>query len=98
MPIIAINQHGSAFSSRGVPDILMCIAGKFVAVELKVGNNKPTDLQSHYLDQIYRAAGYACVIYDLPAFKTMILDIFESDNKEIKHALYKVGEWNKKTD
>jgi Holliday junction resolvase len=73
-PIIAINQHGSAFSSRGVPDILMCIKGQFIAVELKVGDNTPTPLQSHYIERIINADGQAHVIYDLKEFKRVVDD------------------------
>ena len=74
VPIIAINQHGSAFSSRGVPDLLMCINGQFIAAELKVGNNTPTPLQADYLDRIHRAGGQAHVVYDLETFEKVIND------------------------
>mgnify|MGYP003615764181 FL=1 len=72
VPIIAINQHGSAFSARGVPDIIMCINGKFIAVELKVGNNKPTPLQEDYIAMINQANGSAYVLYSLDDFKEVI--------------------------
>lgn len=72
VPIIAINQHGSAFSARGVPDIIMCINGKFIAVELKVGNNKPTPLQEDYIARINQANGSAYVLYSLDDFKEVI--------------------------
>ena len=71
-PIIAINQHGSAFSSRGVPDILICANGKFIAVELKVGDNKPTPLQAEYVKRIGQAGGTALVIYGFDEFKRVI--------------------------
>lgn len=61
-PVVAINQHGSAFSSRGVPDILLCVKGRFMAVELKVGDNRPTPLQEDYLRRIGMAGGMAFVI------------------------------------
>ena len=70
--ITAINQHGSAFSSRGVPDIIMCINGQFVAVELKVGNNKPTPLQEHWINKITRALGKAYVCRTLKEFKEVV--------------------------
>lgn len=73
-PIIAINQHGSAFSSRGVPDLLICAKGKFIAVELKVGNNKPTPLQADYLERIRCAGGITHVIRDFERFKEVIDD------------------------
>lgn len=71
-PIIAINQHGSAFNSRGVPDILMCIKGIFVAVELKIAPNEPSDLQKHYIERIRSARGLAVVIYEFDDFKALV--------------------------
>lgn len=72
VPILAINQHGSAYGSRGVPDIILCIKGHFVAVELKVGDNTPTPLQKHWLDKIIDAKGDAYVCYTLDYFKTIV--------------------------
>lgn len=40
----------------------MCRNGKFVAWELKVGNNKITALQEHNLKQIQKAGGIARVV------------------------------------
>ena len=45
----------------GIPDILVCKAGRFFAAELKVGNNKATRLQLYILKQIKRAGGRAAV-------------------------------------
>ena len=72
VPILAINQHGGAFSSRGVPDIILCIKGHFVAVELKVGDNTPTPLQKHWLDKIVEAGGHAYVCYTFDKFKILL--------------------------
>lgn len=47
---------------RGDPDIVMCVAGLFVAWELKVNKNKATPLQKHQLDLITKAGGLACVV------------------------------------
>lgn len=71
-PIFAINQHGGAFSSRGIPDLIMCIRGKFVAVELKVGDNKPTPLQESKILRIQKALGQAYVCYTFDEFKTVV--------------------------
>lgn len=54
--------HQSGFSSRGVPDILACYKGYFIAIECKFGKNKPTALQEQQLEKIYRAGGVAVVI------------------------------------
>jgi Holliday junction resolvase len=46
----------------GIPDIICCAAGKFLAIECKAGNNKPTALQERELAAIKTAGGTSLVI------------------------------------
>lgn len=46
----------------GVPDIICCYKGKFIAIECKAGKNKPTALQEKELAEIRSAGGIALVI------------------------------------
>ena len=47
----------------GTPDILGCIAGTFVAIELKKDEYaRITELQQYKLDQIDRAGGVALIV------------------------------------
>ncbi len=41
----------------GIPDILMCYKGAFIAIELKTSAGVATKLQLHELDMIVRAGG-----------------------------------------
>lgn len=50
------------YGSSGVPDIIACLMGRFVAIECKAGKNKPTDLQEKNLRDISKAGGIALVI------------------------------------
>lgn len=52
--------HG--YGRSGVPDIICCVAGKFLGIECKAGKNKPTALQVHEIEQIRRAGGMAVVV------------------------------------
>lgn len=49
------------FGRSGVPDIVCCVAGKFLAIECKAGKNKPTTLQVNEIERIRRADGVAVV-------------------------------------
>ena len=50
--------------ARGIPDILACINGHFVAIELKRNKaSKPTKLQSYVLQKIRKAGGLSYVAY-----------------------------------
>jgi len=46
----------------GIPDVIGCIKGTFVALELKVEPRKVTPLQLHELTNIYREGGNAQVV------------------------------------
>lgn len=52
--------HG--YGRSGVPDIICCVAGKFLGIECKAGKNKPTALQIHEIEQIRRAGGVAVIV------------------------------------
>ena len=52
--------HG--FGRSGVPDIIACVNGKFLGIEVKAGKNKPTALQVRELERIRAAGGVAVVI------------------------------------
>jgi Holliday junction resolvase len=51
--------HG--FGRSGVPDIVSCVSGFFLAIECKAGKNKLTALQTNEIEAIRRANGVAVV-------------------------------------
>lgn len=53
------------YSHGGIPDILMCVEGKFIAIEVKTDKGHVTKLQSRELTQIMQARGMAFVCYGL---------------------------------
>ena len=59
---------------EGVPDLLTCVNGYFVAVELKAATGKPSSLQLWNVEQIRAANGIAIVLYPdmFDQFKRMI--------------------------
>ena len=36
---------GNQFTRQGIPDLIICYEGQFIALEVKVGDNKPTPIQ-----------------------------------------------------
>ena len=51
--------HG--YGRSGVPDIIACVNGRFLAIECKAGGNKPTALQVREIENIRIAGGVAVV-------------------------------------
>lgn len=52
--------HG--YGRSGVPDIICCHNGRFIAIECKAGSNKPTVLQEKEMQGIRDSGGIAIVI------------------------------------
>lgn len=58
-----IKYHGSAMNESGVADLLVCLAGRFVAIEVKMEGEKPRPNQVAFLESIKKAGGRAGVVY-----------------------------------
>lgn len=58
--------HFSPFQAgmgrAGIPDIIVCCNGRFLAIECKAGDNKPTALQERNIQQIRDNGGIAIVV------------------------------------
>lgn len=52
------------YGYSGVPDIVICAKGHFIAVECKAGRGKLTELQRAQLKRIKEAGGLAFVVTD----------------------------------
>ncbi len=52
----------SGYGSSGIPDIIVCCNGRFLAIECKAGINKPTALQERNMQQIRDNGGIAIVV------------------------------------
>jgi len=50
-------------SIRGTPDLLICLKGNFIALELKSEEGSPSPLQLYNIKRIERAFGQAFVVY-----------------------------------
>lgn len=76
-----VKYHGNAYSTNGTPDILACVNGYFLAIEVKAPEGKPTELQLAKIDQIRKAGGFAYVVYPSGWFKLKdIIDGLLIDN------------------
>ena len=62
MQAYVVKPVTGGFGNSGVPDLLVCVSGRFVGIECKAGGNKPTALQLHNLNAIELAGGIALVI------------------------------------
>ncbi len=76
-------QAGGMYGTMGLPDIICCISGRFVAFEVKrpagdgrIGG-KLTKLQEVTLGKIQAAGGVAVMVTSLEEVKTVVKNIQE---------------------
>lgn len=70
-----IKVHVSAYQGQGVPDLICCYLGKFVAFELKEKGNYLSELQKLRIRQIKNAGGIAKGIYSLKEIEETLYEI-----------------------
>lgn len=92
-----LKDHGCYFvkffanrmTKTGVPDILACVNGRFVGIEVKAQNGRPSELQKYNIKKIREAGGLAFIVYpsgwdELKTILEGILkDTFTIEGKEI---------------
>ena len=71
----AWKTHGGAYGVAGLPDIILCLNGRFVAFEVKTPSGKLTKLQEITLQRINAANGKAYKVTSLEEVKEIIKDI-----------------------
>jgi Holliday junction resolvase len=73
--IYYLNLYGDGRSGKGKPDIIACINGRFVAFELKVGENDLQDDQVIHKLRIKRSGGLHYAPYTLEEFIKIVEDL-----------------------
>ena len=78
---------GGAYTKAGVPDLLVCCGGYFIAIELKAPTGKPSQLQLWTIDQIRKAGGFAIVLYPDKFYmlKDLVMDLKRGEDVEFWH-------------
>ena len=92
---------GGQFTKSGIPDIIVCHRGKFIAIEVKAPKGKPTLLQINSLKEIEDAGGYGILLYPdhFKVFENFILCLEANDpNAFFNYKLMKLrrDEWERK--
>ena len=72
-----VKHFGCAFTKAGVPDLLCCVNGRFLAIEVKAENGKVSDLQTYNIERIKEAGGVAVIVKpsDFESLKRLIEDL-----------------------
>jgi len=82
-----MNVHGSPSQATGIPDLLVCYKGVFLAIEVKRPDRRsiePTPLQAHNIAAIKKAGGQAYICWSTDQIEPILKRI---DNQ------YAAGIW-----
>lgn len=94
---IWLKEHGCYFvkffanrmTKTGVPDILACVNGHFVGIEVKAQNGRPSELQLYNVKKIRESGGLAFIVYPSgwdelkKILEGVLKDTFTTEGKEI---------------
>jgi len=74
--------HG--YGRSGVPDIICCVKGKFLAIECKAQGKQPTALQDREINAIRTAQGIAAVAREtnLDMIEQILKELTDDSNEE----------------
>lgn len=68
----AWKEHGGMYGTAGIPDIICCYRGKFVAFEVKTETGKTTALQEAVINKIRKCGGKAVVVRSVEDVKVVL--------------------------
>lgn len=57
-----VKYFANGFTKSGIPDILACCNGYFLAIEVKAENGRPSELQLHHIEKIKQSGGHAVIV------------------------------------
>ena len=69
-------------TKSGVPDILACVNGRFVGIEVKATHGRPSPLQIYNRDKIIESGGVSLIVYpqDFENLKKIIEKLLTKQN------------------
>lgn len=69
---------GGGYQKAGIPDLICCIKGRFIAIEVKASNGRPSELQKLNTNRIRDSGGDALFLYPSG---------FEQFKEDLKHSI-----------
>ena len=60
-----IKTHGDMISEPGIPDLICCYRGIFIALEVKIDDNTPSRHQGIHCRNIWKSGGIAVVVWGI---------------------------------
>ena len=65
-------EHGGMYGTAGIPDIIACVNGRFIAFEIKTPSGKTAKLQEATIRKILSAGGVAEIVHSVDEVKAIL--------------------------
>ena len=88
-----VKFFANAYTKSGIPDLLCCINGRFLGIEVKQESGKPSQLQEFHLQEINKINGVGILVYPsgFDEIKKIIDMINENSNIDLSYKLNEKG-------
>ena len=94
-----VKFFANAYTKSGIPDLLVCCNGYFLAVEVKAQNGKPSELQKWNIKKINAEEGFGVILYpdQFDDFKVLFYYLmYRNEPTEAREVVRKINErWDK---
>jgi Holliday junction resolvase len=70
--VFVFKVHGSGMMMAGLPDLIACVQGRYVGIEVKMPGNKPSERQLYVHNLIRNAGGECIVAYGLDEVRHLV--------------------------
>jgi len=74
----AWKTHGGLYGTAGIPDIIACVGGQFLAFEVKQPGGKLTKIQGVTIRKINEAGGKACKVTNVEEVRCILSSLEEN--------------------
>lgn len=81
----AWKTHGGMYGTAGIPDIICCLQGRFVAFEVKTETGKLTKLQESMISKIKAAKGEAFKVTSVEEVSVILEQMEVNPNDGFKY-------------
>ena len=75
--------HGGPSQKAGIPDIIGCHEGRFVAIEVKAPGGTLRRLQAYRIGQIMKAEGVAAMVFSVEEVERLLNSLAEDHPSDI---------------
>lgn len=84
-----VKFFANGYTKKGVPDLLCCVNGFFLAIEVKAENGTASELQKWNIDKIRGCGGYAIILRpsQFNCFKELVFALKNEKQVDINYKL-----------